>query len=61
MKSLTKKQPLSKEHFYQICIVGGGMTGAIMALLLKESKLFDANDIAWVVPKIKIYLSLIHI
>ncbi|MDC0457592.1 FAD-dependent monooxygenase [Alphaproteobacteria bacterium] len=54
MKSLTKKQPLSKEHFYKICIVGGGMTGAIMALLLKKSKLFDDNDIAWVVPKIKI-------
>ena len=30
------------------------MTGAIMALLLKESKLFDANNIAWVVPKITI-------
>ncbi|MDC1356282.1 FAD-dependent monooxygenase [Pseudomonadota bacterium] len=54
MKSLTKKQPLSKEHFYKICIVGGGMTGAIMALLLKKSKLFDSNNIAWIVPKIKI-------
>ena len=54
MKSLTNKQPLSKEHFYKICIVGGGMTGAVMALLLKKSKLFDTNDIAWVVPKIRI-------
>ena len=25
-----------------------------MALLLKKSKLFDTNDIAWIVPKIKI-------
>ncbi|MDC1375519.1 FAD-dependent monooxygenase [bacterium] len=54
MKSITNKQPLSKEHFYKICIVGGGMTGAIMALLLKDSKLFNTNDIAWVIPKIKI-------
>ena len=54
MKSLTNKQPLSKEHFYKICIVGGGMTGAVMALLLKKSKLFHTNDIAWIVPKIKI-------
>jgi ubiquinone biosynthesis UbiH/UbiF/VisC/COQ6 family hydroxylase len=54
MKSLTNKQPISKEHFYKICIVGGGMTGAIMALLLKKSKLFDNNEIAWVVPKIKL-------
>ena len=54
MKSLTNKQPLSKEHFYKICIVGGGMTGAIMALLLKKSKLFDTDDIAWIIPKIKV-------
>ena len=54
MKSFTNKQPLSKEHFYKICIVGGGMTGAIMALLLKESKLFDTDDIAWIIPKVKI-------
>ena len=52
MKSLTNKQPLSNEHFYKICIIGGGMTGAIMALLLKKSKLFDTKDIAWIVPKI---------
>ena len=54
MKSLTNKQPLSKEDFYKICIVGGGMTGAIMALLLKKSKLFDTNEIVWIVPKIKL-------
>ncbi|MDC0092844.1 FAD-dependent monooxygenase [Alphaproteobacteria bacterium] len=53
MKSLTNKQPLSNEHFYKICIIGGGMTGAIMALLLKKSTLFDTKDIAWIVPKIK--------
>ena len=55
MKSLTNKQPLYKEDFYKICIVGGGMTGAIMALLLIKSKLFDAKDIAWIVPKIKMH------
>ena len=54
MKSLTNKQPLAKEHFYKICIVGGGMTGAIMALLLIKSKLFDTDDIAWIVPKVKV-------
>ena len=54
MKSLKNKQPLSKEHFYKICIVGGGMTGAIMALLLKKSRLFDTDDIAWIIPKSKI-------
>ena len=54
MKSLTNKQPLPQEHFYKICVVGGGMTGAIMALLLKKSKLFNTNDIAWIMPNIKI-------
>ena len=53
MKSLTNKQPLPQEHFYKICVVGGGMTGAIMALLLKKSKLFNSNDIAWIMPNIK--------
>ena len=54
MKSLTNKQPLPQEHFYKICVVGGGMTGAIMALLLKRSKLFNTSDIAWIMPNIKI-------
>ena len=30
------------------------MTGAIMALLLKKSKLFNTNEIVWIVPKIKL-------
>lgn len=47
------KSHLNK-HFYKICIIGGGMTGAIMGLLLKKSNLFDVNEIAWVVPKLKI-------
>merc|ERR1712127_838754 len=46
--------PLPQEHFYKICVVGGGMTGAIMALLLKRSKLFNTSDIAWIMPNIKI-------
>ena len=54
MKSLTNKQPLPQEHFYKICVVGGGMTGAIMTLLLKKSKLFNTSDIAWIIPNIKI-------
>ena len=39
MKSLTKKQPLSKEHFYKICIVGGGMTGCYNGTVIKKIKI----------------------
>ena len=51
MKSLKNKDCLSKEHFYKICIIGGGLTGAIMALLLKKSNLFSSDEIAWIKPK----------
>ena len=39
MKSLISTDYLSKEHFYKICIIGGGLTGAVMVLLLKKSNL----------------------
>ena len=53
MKSLISKDYLSKEHFYKICIVGGGLTGAIMALLLKKSNLLNSDEIACIKPKTK--------
>ena len=45
---------LSKENFHKICVVGGGITGAIMVLLLKNSNMFKLSDIGWVRPKLKI-------
>ena len=53
MKSLISTDYLSKEHFYKVCIVGGGLTGAIMALLLKKSNFFNSDEIAWIKPKTK--------
>ncbi len=52
MKSgeITKKS--SKEFFHKICVVGGGLTGAIMSLLLKNSNLFKSHEIGWIKPKI---------
>ena len=44
---------LSKENFHKICVVGGGITGAIMVLLLKNSNMFKLSDIAWIKPKLK--------
>ena len=44
---------LSKENFHKICVVGGGITGAIMVLLLKNSNMFKMSDIGWVKPKLK--------
>ena len=31
---------LSQENFHKICVVGGGITGAMMVLLLKNSNIF---------------------
>ncbi len=51
MKSSTSiKYPL-QEHFHKICVVGGGLTGAMMVFLLKNSSLFELNDICWIKPK----------
>ena len=47
---LSKKQ---EEYFHKVCVIGGGLTGAIMLLLLKNSNLFKKNEIAWIKPKEK--------
>ena len=44
---------LSQENFHKICVVGGGITGAVMVLLLKNSNMFKLNEIAWIKPKLK--------
>ena len=45
---------LSQENFHKICVVGGGITGAMMVLLLKNSKMFKLSDIGWVKPSLKL-------
>ncbi len=45
---------LSQENFHKICVVGGGITGAIMVLLLKNSKMFKLSDIGWIKPSLKL-------
>ena len=44
---------LSQENFHKICVVGGGITGAVMVLLLKNSNMFKLNEIGWIKPKLK--------
>ena len=44
---------LSQEYFHKICVVGGGITGAIMVLLLKNSNVFKLSDIGWINPNLK--------
>ena len=53
MKSVEIKKKLSRECFHKICVVGGGLTGAIMTLMLKKSNLFKSDEIGWIKPKIK--------
>ena len=53
MKSPKDRKETYQEYFHKICVVGGGLTGAIMVLLLKQSKLFKKNEIAWIKPKEK--------
>ncbi len=53
MRSLVAINDLSQENFHKICVVGGGITGAMMVLLLKNSKMFKLSDIGWVKPSIK--------
>ena len=45
---------ISQENFHKICVVGGGITGAMMVLLLKNSKMFKLSDIGWVKPSLKL-------
>ena len=51
MKLSKKRKELHQEYFHKICVIGGGLTGAIMLLLLKKSNLFKKNEIAWIKPK----------
>ena len=51
MKSPKIIENSSKEYFHKICVVGGGLTGAIMVLLLKKSNLFKPDEIGWINPK----------
>ncbi len=44
---------LSYQNFHKICVVGGGITGAIMVLLLKNSNMFKLSDIGWIKPNFK--------
>ena len=53
MKSDNILKKSSKEYFHKICVVGGGLTGAIMTLLLKKSNLFKSHEIGWIKPKIR--------
>ena len=49
---MTIKDP-SQKNFHKICVIGGGITGAIMVLLLKNSKMFKLSDIGWIKPNFK--------
>jgi ubiquinone biosynthesis UbiH/UbiF/VisC/COQ6 family hydroxylase len=51
MKSAKIAKNSPEEFFHKICVVGGGLTGAIMVLLLKKSNLFKPHEIGWVKPK----------
>jgi len=53
MRSPKNRKKVCQEYFHKICVMGGGLTGAIMVLLLKQSKLFKKNEIAWIKPKEK--------
>ena len=54
MKSVEITKIPPQEYFHKICVVGGGLTGAIMTLMLKKSKLFKSDEIGWIKPKIEI-------
>ena len=53
MKSLMNIKDLGNETFHKICVVGGGITGAMMVLLLKNSNMFKLSEIAWIKPSPK--------
>ena len=40
----------TNDSFHKICIVGGGITGAMMVLLLKQSNMFKLSEIGWIKP-----------
>ena len=45
---------MSQQNFHKICVIGGGITGAIMVLLLKKSQLFKLSDIGWIKQSLKL-------
>lgn len=53
MRSSMTIKDLSQEYFHKICVVGGGITGAVMILLLKNSNIFKLSDIGWINPNLK--------
>ena len=53
MRSSVTIKYQSQENFHKICVVGGGITGAVMVLLLKNSNMFKLNEIGWIKPKLK--------
>ena len=53
MKSSMDNKDQSYQNFHKICVVGGGITGAIMVLLLKNSNMFKLSDIGWIKPNLK--------
>ena len=53
MRLSVAAKDFSQENFHKVCVVGGGITGAIMILLLKRSDMLDLNDICWIKPNFK--------
>ena len=53
MRSSVATRDLTKENFHKICVIGGGITGAMMVLLLKNSNMFKLGDIGWIKPNTK--------
>ena len=53
MKSLMNIRDFENETFHKICVVGGGITGAMMVLLLKKSNMFKLSEIGWIKPSPK--------
>ena len=53
MRLLVPVKDVSQKNFHKVCVIGGGITGAIMVLLLKNSNIFKLNEIGWVKPILK--------
>ena len=53
MRYTVATKDLTKENFHKICVIGGGITGALMVLLLKNSNMFKLSDIGWIKPNLK--------
>ena len=55
MKLSMNIKDYENKTFHKICVVGGGITGAIMVLLLKKSNIFKLSEIGWIKPNSKSY------